>query len=84
MSLPFLANAKKRMQPGIIVEHRQPDQPEAEENHGLMAASRDLIDAVHNRDEKGVMAALQAAFDLMEADEDRGEIEDSAIGPSEG
>lgn len=67
-SLPFLAK-KRSMQPGVIVEHRKPDAPEAEENHGLSAAARDLIDAIHNRDEQGVMSALRCAWELMDAEE---------------
>lgn len=36
------------------------------EDEGLLAAARDLIDAVQANDEAGVVGAMRAAFDLME------------------
>ena len=63
--LPFLK--KKNASVGVITQDltHQIHQKD-EENHGLIAAARDLIDAIHNNDEKAAAAAMQAAFELME------------------
>lgn len=62
--LPFL---KRKPTPAPTVVNRKPDEPgEPTEDQGLSSCARDLIEAVHNRDEKGVAAAIKAAFEICE------------------
>lgn len=66
--LPFL-NKKKRnptimatLKPGGV----EMDQPMNEENHGLLAASADLLAAFEAKDVARIAMALQAAYELCE------------------
>lgn len=63
--LPYL---KRKPSPATSVINRKPDEPsEPSEDQGLSSCARDLIDAVHNRDEQGVSAALKTAFEICGA-----------------
>lgn len=67
--LPFL----KRKETGIagsIIEHRKPDDKSKQgddEGYGLQACARDLIEAVHDRDEARVAKVLEDAFHILES-----------------
>lgn len=66
--LPFLA--KKTQQSGLIVQERQPDEKSegTDEDAGMHAAAKDLMDAVHAKDIKRVAEALRAAFQIADSE----------------
>jgi hypothetical protein len=66
--LPFLS--KKRQNAGVIVQERAPDEkPEEnqEDNSGIEACAKDLIDAVHAQNIKGAADAIKAAFEILDS-----------------
>lgn len=70
MGLPFLDDKKKSIA-DLIVSERRPDESKEEEakpSEGLMAASQDLIDAVHSKDASAVHAALMAHRELQDSE----------------
>lgn len=79
--LPFL-KPKAANQVGLIIKTREPDEKPDETNddsgdHAIGACARDLISAVHARDEKGVSEALRAAFEILESEPDNDMEDDS-------
>lgn len=67
--LPFLK--KKPQVAGIITKVREPDSDkpqDSEEDQGLRACARDLIDAVHSQDEGRVASAIRAAFAICDSE----------------
>lgn len=80
--LPFLKN---RRQTGIIISHNTPNgiqesHSEDDEKAGLHSASEDLIRAVHEKNVQGVSAAIEAAFDILDA---MPHVEGEHVSPSE-
>lgn len=63
--MPFLLDKKKSVA-DVITSERNPDEPKEESTHsdGMLAASQDLINAVHAKDHKAVADALQAAHEM--------------------
>lgn len=72
--LPFLQKPKPG---GISIELRKPDkEPDSSDQDAPMeSCARDLIDSIESKDVKGVVRALYAAFDIMEASEPKEEPE---------
>lgn len=68
MAIPWLKN-KSKMQDGIAVQYRQPDHPEdkSEDEHGLEAGAQDLIQAIHSKDKKLVLAAIRSLFEILDS-----------------
>ncbi len=67
MALPFLRNNNQGS--GTVTHvRRAPDSPEDTAHDGLRAASRDLIHAFASGDEDKVMAALRAAFQILDSE----------------
>lgn len=74
--LPFL---KPKALAGNILSRRKPDgstesegmEGQEDDNSGLNAAAADLIRAVHSKDENAVAAALKAAFDICDSQDDQ-------------
>lgn len=76
--LPFLNKKDQKMSAGVIVKQREPDYPEEDKDAPIDACSQALIKAVQAQDVKGVSAALQDAFEILESiphEEINGEIE---------
>lgn len=71
--LPFLQ--KPRASGGVITEIRPSDhKDEPQDDTGLMAAAKDLVDAHDSKDIKRVAAALRAAFQILDSEpHDEGE-----------
>lgn len=71
MSLPFL---QKKKIAGVIISHRKPDEASQEQNpnddSGLEACASDLIDAIQSQDTKRAAAAIRAAFEVLESEEE--------------
>jgi hypothetical protein len=65
MPLPFLKDDKKLV-PDVITSKRQSDSEESQD-FGHLAASQDLIDAIHSKDAKAVSEALKASRELLDA-----------------
>jgi len=63
--LPFL---KKAPSAGVIVTTRQPDEQKDSEDHGLRQCAKELIDAVHTKDEAAVARAIRAAFEILDSE----------------
>lgn len=61
MPLPFLPEQKKMSTPAI------PRHSDDEHQAGLMSAASDLLSALESKNIKGITAALQAAFEIMDA-----------------
>ncbi len=67
-NVPFFL--KEKPQGAVISEHRsEKEKSSMPTNYGLHAAASELISAVNSNSPEGVAQALQAAFDLMEANE---------------
>jgi hypothetical protein len=70
--LPFLKNKQAGGISAQII-NRKPDvnsmesPEENDSDSGLKACAVDLINSIHNRDEKGVMEALRSAFEFLES-----------------
>ncbi len=62
--LPFLKQ-KQHQAPGIAMEIRKPDQ-ESSEDHAMLAAAKDIMDAISAGDHKRLAAAFRAAFEILE------------------
>lgn len=68
--LPFL---KPKAVSGIIISHRKSDgsdpknEPEDQEDQGLMACAEQMIRAMHAKDAQGVAEAFKAAFEILES-----------------
>ena len=68
--LPFLKrNHEASSSAPVDSVERKPDEG-ADEFDSMESAAQDLCDAVHSKDVKAVAAALRAAFELMESEED--------------
>lgn len=69
--LPFL---KPRKVAGLIMAVRKPDGSkmetgmEGDEDQGLMSCGEDLIKAVHAKDASAVVAAIKAAFEILDSE----------------
>lgn len=73
--LPFLV--KPRPQTGITTEVR-PSDYDKKESSGLDVASKDLMESLESKDVKRISAALKAAFQILDSeDEDMSEDESS-------
>lgn len=78
MPLPFL---KPKSVAGLIISQRKPDggkeeqHQEGNEDASLDACSEDLIRAVTAKDAKSVSAAIKAAFQILDSQEDESEEE---------
>lgn len=75
--LPFLKRKQNSMV-DTIIKNRNPSKPSESEpldnpEYSLEDCAKDLIIAVHGHDVAGTTAALQKAFDHMEAKEDQPE-----------
>ena len=73
MPLPFL---RRKQEAGLstspAIEHRKPDEsPESDqdEGYGLKACAKDLIEAIHSKDEDRVAKVLSDAFEILENQE---------------
>lgn len=61
---------------GLIISQRKPDgeispsHSEDNPDQGLEACAEDLIRAVHAKDSRGVVAALRAAWEMMDSPQD--------------
>jgi len=67
--LPFLPK-KQGMVSGLIIKNRKPDKPEEnqeDKDASIHACAQDLIDAVHNKDVKGVAEAMRSAFEILDS-----------------
>lgn len=68
--LPFLAKKNdKANQTGLVIKTRSPDdKPDQDDPQAaIKACARDLINAIHAKDEQGVADALYDALDIMES-----------------
>lgn len=70
MALPWLKH--KHQAAGISVQYRKPDENmaeggEADQDHGLRAAAKDLMAAIHSNDSEKLMHALKAAFEILDS-----------------
>lgn len=66
--LPFLKSNKNNA--GISMEYRKPDeskQAPSDEMSGLEAAAEDLAKGIQSNDKKLIVAALRAAFMILES-----------------
>jgi len=84
--LPFLKNKQAGGISAQII-NRKPDVNSAEPQEddsdaGLRACAIDLINSIHNKDEKGVMLALRSAFEFLESQphEENEELESEGLG----
>lgn len=73
--LPYL---KPKPVAGLIISHRKPDgsnEMASEDNdmHAMEACAEDLIRAVHAKDAKAVAAALKAAIECADSQQDQSE-----------
>jgi hypothetical protein len=70
--LPFL-HKKLIGGGGLIVERIKADKPnedspeEDSNEEAIRACARDLIEAIHSRDEKGVTDAIKSAFEILDS-----------------
>ena len=70
---PFM---KARLQTGLMVQKRKPDDSKPEEDQGdtaLQAAAEDMIRAIEAKDGQHLALALRAAFDILDSEEDKEE-----------
>lgn len=71
MPLPFLAHNKIRKdQPNLIVQHREPDDKESEQDdltEGLKAVALDLLHAIESKDISRIAEAFKAGFELCDS-----------------
>lgn len=65
--LPFLAKPK---QAGAVITTIRPSDHEKKEPSGLELAAKDLSDAVEAKDIKRIAAALKAAFDILDSEDE--------------
>jgi len=72
-NLPFLKKKQGSAQ-GIAIEYRKPDadgeghhDKEDNDDEGLRACSRDIIECIASRDEVGLSKALKAAFEICDS-----------------
>ena len=67
MTLPFLKRTKEgSVSMPVETVKRTPDDESSESYDYMESVADDLISAVHSKDSKGVVAALKAAFEIME------------------
>ena len=69
MSIPFLKNRAKDA--GLITQICAPDEKpeqEHEEDHGLMSAASDILDAIETKDHKKLASAIRATFQICDSE----------------
>ena len=66
--LPFLKNKQQAAQPGLIVQTRQPDNPD-ESLTGLKLAVRALLEAIKADSPDDAEEALKDCFALLDQDD---------------
>lgn len=55
---------------GVITSQRKPDgsKEEVEEDHGLEAIAQDFLHGIETKNEKMIIAALRAAFEIFDSE----------------
>lgn len=73
LSLPFLKLKNQAPVSGLIVKTRAADAPKEDQDDpkaAIMSCARDLINAIHSRDEAATAEAIQAIIDVVEPSAD--------------